>query len=274
LEEILGGPGSGGLEDDLLERIIAVFSARGKAAPELRVALPLLSAARDIEEARTLLDNKHLKIPQAHQKLLLAPALWPQAGATGIPTMIPFLRFLLLRRLAARTRPAGTASTVEVADLRPGELVWADIFELLRRQAETSHDSIGRLHHDLALGQGAQVADELAEQLIRGDVTEADWLRRLDVIVATPNLCQSAGRQLVELQPDAAVSQPLTAAVLRLIVACQLESNRSMSGPAALNDLYWTISDGYHMVAKESLVGRPLMRKRAEYYADLARLVA
>src|SRR5262249_36854223 len=100
--------------------------------------------------------------------LFTSSTLWCGTGLRGYPALPPFVRYLLLRALAARD-PEHPAS-------------WTAVFKVLRQRAA---DQAGQLHHELALGGRASVVAELARLL--PCTAAADWLSLLDQVVASPD---------------------------------------------------------------------------------------
>ncbi|WP_433272010.1 hypothetical protein ACQPZF_14915 [Actinosynnema sp. CS-041913] len=186
VDEVLARPGttaSHTVEEELLGRIVKGLGPGG----EVGEHLVTLSAARHRAEAgklRELLDEP------PGLDLMMSTTLWSGRGPQGQPALPRFVRYLGLRALAARA----------------GGPDWTGMFTALRDQALEDGDHAGRLHHELALGNTALVADELTELL--PDLPGEEWLALLDAITATPRLVAdphavtAGGRDLVRRLVD------------------------------------------------------------------------
>lgn len=167
------GPDPGrAVEEHLIDRITADLGPRRPVASHLRDDLITLAAARDKLEARRLVPL--LREPfDAEPALFGSTTLWSGTAPRKSPALAPFVRYVLLRALAAR--PAGHPAA------------WAKVFSLLRScAAGDDEDVAGRLHHDLALGAVDGVVDELHRLL--ASLSGQRWLAVLDQAVAIPLL--------------------------------------------------------------------------------------
>ncbi|MEU4225664.1 hypothetical protein AB0F17_15330 [Nonomuraea sp. NPDC026600] len=190
------------MDGHLINKITVDLSPRRRFDEHLRGALITLAGARDNDEAQCLtplLDNT----VQGEPILLVSPSLWPVSSpgeprAEGPWAMAPFVRFLLLRELAARPDSH--------------QACWTRVFERLRDHTP-DQDICGKLHHELALGNRETVVAELLRLLDK--VSGAEWLSCLDRIVATPDLRPPRGG------PASArvAAEPRCAAVSQLVAA-------------------------------------------------------
>jgi hypothetical protein len=159
--------------DALLDRMI---NGLASTVPGALDVLTTLSAARDLTEGPSLL------LP-AQVPLATVAGLWAPSGDVDRPPPGALLRFLLLRRLAARG-PADPR-TAPADQLR----TWAQAHTELRDRAEERDDVAGRLHHMLALRQASDVQNELKRLL---PVLEGRaWLAILDQVVTVPDLSRT-----------------------------------------------------------------------------------
>ncbi|MEU7856477.1 hypothetical protein [Nonomuraea sp. NPDC049141] len=179
----------------LINKITVDLSPRRRLDEHLRGALITLAGARDNDEAQCLTPLLHNTV-QGEPILLVSPSLWPISSAEEGPwAMAPFVRFLLLRELAARPDSH--------------QACWTRVFERLRDHTP-DQDIRGRLHHELALGNRETVVAELLSLLDK--VSGIEWLDCLDRIVATPDLRPRPASAHVTTEPRcAAVSQLVTA---------------------------------------------------------------
>jgi hypothetical protein len=209
----LPGPSGGAtVADHLLDRFVAGLSPHRRVDRLLRNWLVTLSAARDQEEAKQL--DVLLEAPTATGRLVGSRTLWSHTGQRGGPALVPFVRYLGLRALAAR----------EADD--PAS--WPAVFETLRTNAT---DLAGRLHHELALGGLDTVAHQLTELLPA--TSAADWFALVDQAVITPGLAPTAAAD-----PNA-VAGDRAAVVARLVAAL-----RQVADPGA-----WTGDESREQLA-------------------------
>ncbi len=232
------------LERDLLDRVITGLTPQRRADPDLRDDLITLAAARDDAEARLLMPLLADPV-EAEAALFTSRTLWSAEGARGNPALAPFVRYLLLRSLAAR--PAGHGAA------------WAEVFARLRRHAKADGDLGGRLHHSLALGD--DVADEL-DQLLT--TTPADeWLALLDEVVAVPRL--GAGPATAGEAP--ARGEERRVWVGELVTRLNALADLRVSARGELRSHYVVISEAYRSLAAKD----PLpFGNRSRQYRKLA----
>jgi hypothetical protein len=166
----------GRLEQHVLDSITAGLSPRQRHETQLKDDLITLAAARDNEEARLLAPLMGHRV-NAELALFTSKTLWSASSPRGKPAMAPFVRFLLLRALAARPTDHETG--------------WCEVFKKLRTHAHDNDDLGGQLHHGLALGDVAGVVRKLLD--LKPDLPTNQWLVLLDEAVATPALASCGG---------------------------------------------------------------------------------
>jgi hypothetical protein len=242
----------------LLDRIVAGLSPQRLADPQLREDLITLSAARDREEAEALTGQLRTPI-RVDPRLLMSPTLWADTGVRGYPALPPFVRYLLLRRLADRAAHRVT---------------WDKVFRLLLDQAPET-DVGGQLHHMLALGETDAVAARLAE-LLPPTTRAQDWLTLLDHVVATPDprrkipTSEELG-QAADSGPE--LTESATASVLQLVTQLHIVADPRFSNRSALHHSYLLIAHQYEQLAGPR-GGQLLFINRAEKYRKLAAALA
>jgi hypothetical protein len=268
LDRLLGQPGEeGGISERIVETIVAGLSTRRVFLRSLRDDLVTVAAARHKGEAALLRD---LLASAEDERRLLTETLWSDRTADGQQAMIPAVRHLLLRELAARPP----------CESEPGRPGWNVVFGHLSEHV--SSDEIGRLHSKLALGGAIPVAAELT-----GRLEDAEWLTLLDALVVTfrpRQLVLSERNQLVpapEETPPADAEAPQTRsdgvpdpAVLGLLTSLQRSFDPCADDLQGLHNLYLNISRQYSRVADHAPPQWLLMLERAEYYRSLAEVIA
>jgi hypothetical protein len=220
----------------------------------LREDLVTLSAARDRKEAEEL--KTLLATPvDAEPVMFTSRTLWADLGPRDQPALPPFVRYLLLRALAARpqTHPRG----------------WYPVFALLCDRAG-KNDLSGRLHHTLALGDVGTVAEELAALL--PEQSGRDWLVLLDNTVSTPDPRQPSSDAGTGRPPEVPHS-PL-APITRLINQLHALGDPRLSDRDTLRHSYLLIAHDYHRIADVSPDGLTLFIDRAQRYRRLAEALA
>jgi hypothetical protein len=259
LDKLLGEPREdGGVSERMLQTIVAGLNTRRVLLKPLRDDLVTISAARHKGEAVLLRD---LLTSAEDERVLLTETLWSHFTADGHLAMVPAVRHLLLRELAARA-----------PDERGNKPGWNIVFKLLREHAEA--DYAGRLHSTLALGGAISVAAELT-----GRLQDPEWLTLLDALVVTFHPRQLL-RRPGEWPPDDAAGRlsgsadPPDPAVLSLLTSLQRASDPCADDPPGLHSLYLNISRQYSRVADHSPPQWLLMLERAEYYRSLAEIIA
>jgi hypothetical protein len=205
---------------------------------------------------------------------VLSPILWLPPAADGVATLLPAARYLLLRELAGRDND--------------DPLSWSPVFgRLCRYAAEGRPASDGRgsyerdtgerdefageLHHRLALGDVATVADNLAERLRHRDVTE--WLTLLETVTATPDPrlpVDGAAEQIHRVVKESELADPASVGIAHLVCALRLIGDpRVTSGPAC-RGLHLLAAHSYDSIAEHSLNGLTVLLDRAERHRQLA----
>jgi hypothetical protein len=234
------------MESYLIDKIAMDMSPRRRLLAPIREALITLAGARDTDEARCLTPLLGNAV-HAEPILFSSPPLWP-APLSAEPerwAMAPFVRFLLLRELAAR--PDNHQAS------------WAKVFRRLRDHTQ-DHDICGRLHHELALGNQEIVVGELAGLL--AEISGAEWLRCVDQIVATP--APSARRGPARPGPD---TEPRAAAVSQLVTALHRLADPLLSDRETRHGLY--IIAGEECRRLSDVDALPFL-ERAQHFQKLA----
>ncbi|MEQ4715077.1 hypothetical protein [Nonomuraea sp. B19D2] len=233
------------MESYLIDRITADLSPRKRLHEHLREALITLAGARDNEEAQCLtplLDNT----VHAEPILFTSPSLWPMPQPRGRWAMAPFVRFLLLRRLAER--PGNHSAS------------WTRVFERLRDHT-ADEDVCGRLHHELALGNHETVVTELFKLL--GEASGAEWLECLDRIVATPGLRPPHDTTA----PADTAAESRRAAVAQLVTALHQLADPVLSDREVLRGHYTVAAEACRRLSDAD--ARPFA-ERAQHFRKLA----
>lgn len=129
--------------------------------------LVTLAAAQDRDRALRLgAHSGLLTTVRGERELIFGPEYWTADGR-----MLPVLRRLLLRRLAAR--PAEHPAS------------WSEVHGWVRDDHTTSGEQVGAHYHALALGEVEPVTRWFADLLPRRDV--AEWLALLTAVTSAPN---------------------------------------------------------------------------------------
>jgi hypothetical protein len=180
--------------------------------------------------------------------LFTSTTLWSGTGPRGHPALAPFIRYLLLRELASRV----------------DDPQWGAVVATLRDRVSQT-DVSGRLHHILALGETATVAEELARLL--PSYPGQEWLTLLDQIVATPDPRRSLPTPLDRLN-----DHPPT--VTRLVSQLHTLSDPRFSNRDALRRSYLVIAQDYRDLANTPPDDPTLFHDRAGHYQRLADALA
>lgn len=173
--------------------------------------------------------------------------LWVAEARQPRPVLLPVLRRLLLRRLAARP-----------ADSPYG---WASIHRILRDMAADSQeqDDVGVLYHSLALGDLGIVAEHMLRHFGAGEV--ATWLKLMRATLVAPNRLDLSGslRLLAaDLASAAGGEDDRTTAMANLVAAQWLMCDPLTSGRRSLleseaQDAYAGLRNGVPVRLKEVL---------------------
>jgi hypothetical protein len=247
------------LEQDLLDGIVAGLSPQRHVDPHLREDLVTLAAARDKAEAQQLAALLDTPV-DAEPVLFTSTTLWSAGGPRGHPALAPFVRYLLLRSLAARpdSHPAG----------------WRVAFgTLAAASADRPDDLAGRLHHELALGCHPAVSAELDRLL--PELSGAGWLALLDQAVSTPDLRPPAAAD----DPTVPDSTPGPRTERRTCVGQLVSSLHALADPRRsdrdrLRRLYLIASHDYRQLANSSPDGLTDFLARAQQHQRLADALA
>lgn len=238
------------VEQFLLDRIIAGLSPHERIDPHLLDDLVTLSAARDREEAQEL--KSLLKTPvETEPVLFTSTTLWSGIGPRGHPALVPFIRYLLLRKLASRAHDPS----------------WHTVYTILQDQAGKA-DINGWLHHNLALGNVTIVAEELARLLLKKSAQE--WLTLLDQTVSTPDPRRHL--PIVGEPLDGRNEHPTP--ITRLVNQLHILSDPRLSDRDTLRRSYLLIAHDYGRLADSSPDGLTLFLARAQQYQRLANALA
>jgi hypothetical protein len=248
------------LEEELLGQFL---SGLGQDTVE---DLVTCAAAWDIDRTSRLARHGGLLVgPQSGASALFAPELWVTPEGGGPAVLLPVLRRLLLRRLAAR---------------RAGRADWATVHAWFRDDCAKENDEAGELYYALALGEVVPVAQRLASQLPGGDAVS--WLRRLHSVSAAPNKLSRRQSRGGLGQPGAAADRirELTAGtdprdvplapLARLVAALWIAADPLFaSHQKELGDLYNEIQDDFDLIAPFSGNGLAVLRNEAARYRAL-----
>jgi hypothetical protein len=255
------GTGRPTLEDELLGQFLPGL---GKDTVD---DLVTCAAAWDIDRASRLARHGGLLVgPQSGRSALFAPELWVTPDTGGAAVLLPVLRRLLLRRLAAR---------------RAGRADWATVHAWFRDDSAKEADEAGELYYALALGEVVAVSRRLASLLPGGDAVS--WLRRLHSVSAAPNKLSRRPGRSGPGQPGAAADRireltsgtdprdvPL-APLARLVAALWIAADPLFaSRKEELGDLYNEIQDDFDLIAPFSGNGLAVLRNEAARYRALS----
>ena len=254
------GAGRPALEEELLGQFLPGL---GQDTVE---DLVTCAAAWDIDRASRLARHGGLLVgPQSGASALFEPELWVTPEGGGPAVLLPVLRRLLLRRLAAR---------------RAGRADWATVQAWFRDDCAKENDEAGELYYALALGEVVPVARRLASQLPGGDAVS--WLRRLHSVSAAPNKLSRRQNRAGLGQPGAAADRirELTAGtdprdvplapLARLVAALWIAADPLFaSHKKELGDLGNEIQDDFDLIAPFSGNGLAVLRNEAARYRAL-----
>lgn len=223
--------------------------------------LAACAAARDIEGARRLTERSSLLAdPSGDHSAVFANELWAVSNGSQAAVMLPVLRRLMLRQLAAR------------ADAESAN--WSTVHGWLRSDCDKAGDDIGVLYHALALDEVEFVTDRLAPLLPKENGPA--WLDQLKLATSAPNRRNHLSDPVVAVQkltdwvnqrmdqPDLPL-RPLA----RLIVALWIDADPL--GANRRDNLYLEIAADYDAIAPYSANGSALLRTEAERYRENAR---
>lgn len=239
------GGGAARAEEQMLKTFL-----RGVPATVLE-DLITCSAARHFEEAQQFAEYRPLLFSGERRPSALDSAWWPRFDESGAPVMVPVLRRLLLRRLAARAEG-------ERAD-------WDAVHGWLRRRCEQGHDLAGELHFALALDQVEQVTRRLADVL--DQMPAAEWLELLRSVCSAPrrDVHRSAPAEQVRLLTAWAGPRELPVAPLARLVAAKWVATDPLGGARA-HELDSEIAADLDDVASYARDGLPVLRAEADRY--------
>jgi len=217
------------------------------------------AAARDQADANRLdLESGLLTGTRAAVSDLFARELWgePTAGDPAEPraaVMLPVLRRLLLRRLAAS----------------PDD--WQQVFTWLKIVSARAGHPVADLYYALALGEVTLVAQRLAAWLSPQMTEDAaiEWLARWYAVTAAPRSGPAAGiRVIPQLVSWADPADEPPASVAALVAARWLLANSLRAGD--LRALRREIAASLDTVARFAGEGRDAFRTQAGTYRRLA----
>ena len=217
------------------------------------------AAARHQKDANRLeTESRLLTGPRSARNSMFARELWYARmaggpGTTGIPALLPVLRRLLLRRLAAR--PAD----------------WSAVNEWLMSASAQAGDPDGEMYYALALGQVDLVTIRMSARVSSAMSEDAaiTWLAQWQAVTAAPRADESEGSEAVpRLVRWADQSGQLTESVGALVAARWLLANSLRAGD--LRELRAEIAASLDAVAPSTGAGRMTFRAEAEKYRRLA----
>ncbi len=217
------------------------------------------AAARHQKDANRLeTESRLLTGPRSARNSMFARELWYARmaggpGTTGIPALLPVLRRLLLRRLAARS-----------AD-------WSAVNNWLMSASGQAGDPDGEMYYALALGQVDLVTIRMSARVSSAMSEDAaiTWLAQWQAVTAAPRAGESEGSEAVpRLVSWADSSGQLTEAVGALVAARWLLANSLRAGD--LRGLRAEIAASLDAVAPSTGAGRMTFRAEAEKYRRLA----
>jgi hypothetical protein len=248
------------LEDELLGQFLPGL------AKDTLGDLITCAAAWDIDRASRLARQGGLLIgPQSSRSALFAPELWVTLDTGRAAVLLPVLRRLLLRRLAAR---------------KAGRADWATVHAWFRDDCAKESDEAGELYYALALGEVVAVSRRLASLLPGGDAVS--WLQLLHAVSAAPNKLGRRPGRPGPGEPGSAVDRirslttgtdprdvPL-APLARLVAALWIAADPLFARRKEdLCDLYNEIQDDFDLLAPFSGHGLAVLRNEAARYRAL-----
>ncbi|MEU6132660.1 hypothetical protein ABZ805_26075 [Saccharopolyspora sp. NPDC047091] len=249
LHELLAGPLSVGAGSDRVEALALKAFLRGVPLTGLE-DLITCSAARNFAEGQRLAEYRPMLASADPRPVVLEAAWWP-CSVDADQVMVPVLRRLLLRRLAARG---------------PGERAdWESVHRWLRSHCEQDHDLAGELHFALALGEIEQVTRRLADLL--DQMPAATWLALLRSVCAAPSR-DTSGQAPVERVRDLTrwvMPRDLPVAPLARLVAAKWVAADPLGG-ARKHELNSEIAVDLDDVAPYARDGLPELRAEADKY--------
>jgi hypothetical protein len=216
------------------------------------------AAARDQADASRLdLESGLLIGTRAALSDLFARELWGEptasdVAALGTVVMLPVLRRLLLRRLAAS----------------PDD--WDEAFTWLKTASALAGHREAELYYALALGEVEPVAQRLAGRLSPQMTEDAaiDWLARWHTVTAAPRPGSAGIRAIPQLVSWADPADEPSASVAALVAARWLLANSLRAGD--LRALRREIAASLDTVARFAGEGRDAFRTQAGTYRRLA----
>jgi hypothetical protein len=281
LNRLLGAPAAGRIEAagetdaargapiGVAQRVLHVIAAgltpHGAALPDFLHDLVSLCAARHRDEARRL--RGRLLTTTVHREQLFSDVLWSHPTPDGRQAMVPVARHLLLRELAARPQSVVSwESLFEHLHTKPDEEQPRD--HILSPVAAPAPDAnrVDRLHHLLALGMVATVADEMAALV--PCCPEETWLTWLDSITVTP-----VPERLTPAGLPADVAG-LRRNVFQLVTALQQISDPCRHTQKRLHELYSKVSSAYINMTEHAPAHWQIIANRAENFRARANQIA
>ncbi|MCA1185173.1 hypothetical protein LCD36_01770 [Saccharopolyspora sp. 6T] len=249
LHGLLVGPLTAGAGADRVESLALKAFLRGIPLTGLE-DLITCSAARNFAEGQLLAEYRPMLASADPRPVVLEAAWWP-CSVDADQVMVPVLRRLLLRRLAARG---------------PGERAdWESVHRWLRSRCEQDQDLAGELHFALALGEVEQVTRRLADQLDQMDAVA--WLALLGSVCSAPSRSTSAqapGERVRDLTRWV-MPRDLPVAPLARLVAAKWVAADPLGG-ARKHELNSEIAVDLDDVAPYARDGLPVLRAEADRY--------
>jgi hypothetical protein len=271
-----------GVAQRVLHVIAAGLAPHGAALPYFLQDMVTLCAARHRDEARRL--RGQLLTAKVNREQLFSDVLWSHPTPDGHRAMVPIARHLLLRELAARPQSSLVSWESLFQDLgekqakpHEGERARSAIPSSAPAPAsdqtpapapasESDVQRADRLHHLLALGKAATVADEMAALVPR--CPEATWLTWLDAITITPVPQRLTPADLPENV------EGLRRNVFQLITALQQVADPCGHTRDRLHELYSKISSAYTNMTEHAPAHWQIIANRAESFRVRANQIA
>ncbi|WP_431046144.1 hypothetical protein ACQUSR_30640 [Streptomyces sp. P1-3] len=189
-----------------------------------RDSLAECAAARDLSIGTRVLSRGDALFSEARARWLLSPG-------TVTPTLHPWLRRLLLWRLAER----------------PGD--WDTVHELLAEHFAAERRLVQEMYHRLATGQVEAVTGHLVERFPAVPATQ--WISEFNAITSAPNRFRSDGTPLdllAGLSPDDPRGSVTNESVIRDLVLTRWVWSDPLADPGMrLNNL---IADGFNQLSR------------------------